>query len=72
MQSQIHALNKRVLLCILDGFGINPKDLKNAIKHAHKPHIDSLFAHYPFTTIEAGGELVGLPKGVAGNSEGGI
>ena len=64
-----HNFNKRVLLVILDGFGINPKDNKNAILHAKKPNIDSLFAHYPMTTIEAGGELVGLPKGVAGNSE---
>lgn len=65
----LHALNKRVLLCILDGFGINPKDNKNAILHAKKPNIDFLFANYPMTTIEAGGLIVGLPKGVAGNSE---
>ncbi len=65
----IQGLNKRVLLCILDGFGINPKDLKNAIKHANKPFIDSIMSHYPMTTIEPGGTLVGLPKGVAGNSE---
>ncbi len=65
----LHALNKRVLLVILDGFGINPKDNKNAILHAKKPNIDSLFANYPMTTIEAGGLIVGLPKGVAGNSE---
>jgi 2,3-bisphosphoglycerate-independent phosphoglycerate mutase len=65
----LHALNKRVLLVILDGFGINPKDLKNAITHAKKPNIDSLMATYPMTTIEPGGTLVGLPKGVPGNSE---
>lgn len=65
----LHALNKRVLLCILDGYGINPKDNKNAILHAKKPNIDYLFSHYPMTTIEAGGLLVGLPKGVPGNSE---
>ena len=65
----LHALNKRVLLVILDGFGINPKDNKNAILHAKKPNIDFLFQNYPMTTIEAGGLLVGLPKGVAGNSE---
>lgn len=65
----IHGLNKRVLLVILDGFGINPKDLKNAITHAVKPNIDSLMKNYPMTTIEPGGTLVGLPKGVAGNSE---
>lgn len=65
----IHALNKRVLLVILDGFGINPHDLKNAIKHASKPNIDKLMTTYPTTSIEPGGLLVGLPKGVPGNSE---
>lgn len=65
----LHALNKRVLLCILDGFGITDKDLKNAIKHASKPHIDFAMKNYPSTLLEPGGELVGLPKGVAGNSE---
>lgn len=58
-----------MVLVILDGFGINQNENKNAIKAAKKPFIDNLFAHYPFTTIQAGGELVGLPKGVAGNSE---
>jgi 2,3-bisphosphoglycerate-independent phosphoglycerate mutase len=65
----IHGLNKRVLLCILDGFGITSSDLKNAIIHAKKPNIDLAMKEYPMTTIEPGGELVGLPKGVAGNSE---
>jgi 2,3-bisphosphoglycerate-independent phosphoglycerate mutase len=65
----LQGLNKRVLLCILDGYGINPKDNKNAILHAKKPNIDFLFSHYPMTTIEAGGLVVGLPKGVSGNSE---
>lgn len=66
---KLSGLNKRVLLVILDGFGITDKDLKNAIKHAKKPNIDFLFQNYPMTTIEPGGILVGLPKGVAGNSE---
>ena len=65
----IHGLNKRVLLCILDGYGITTKDLKNAITHAKKPNLDAVFKNYPMTTIEPGGELVGLPKGVTGNSE---
>jgi 2,3-bisphosphoglycerate-independent phosphoglycerate mutase len=66
---KIENFNNRVLLVILDGFGITSKDLKNAILHASKPNIDFLFQNYPMTTIEPGGELVGLPKGVAGNSE---
>lgn len=65
----IQGLSQRLLLVIMDGFGHNPNENRNAIKAAHKPNIDHIFSHYPFTTIEPGGEAVGLPKGVAGNSE---
>lgn len=65
----IQGLSPRVLLVVLDGFGMSPNEHKNAIKAAKKPHIDEIFAHYPLTTIQPGGEAVGLPKGVAGNSE---
>lgn len=65
----IQGLSPRVLLVILDGYGMSPNDHRNAIKAAHKPTIDQLFSHYPLTTIEPGGVAVGLPKGVAGNSE---
>lgn len=69
MTKSIQHLNDRALLVILDGFGINNEDHKNAIKAAKKPNLDRLFNNFPFTTIEAGGEAVGLPKGVPGNSE---
>lgn len=62
-------ISNKTLLVILDGYGINSNDHKNAVKDAKTPNIDELFANYPFTTIEAGGVSVGLPKGVAGNSE---
>src|SRR5665648_775447 len=65
----IQGLSPRVLVVIMDGYGMNPNDKNNAIKAARKPHIDSMFTHYPLTTIQPGGEAVGLPKGVAGNSE---
>ncbi len=65
----IQGLSPRALVVIMDGFGHNPADLKNAVKAAKKPTLDDIFAHYPFTTIQPGGEAVGLPKGVAGNSE---
>lgn len=65
----IQGLSPRVLMIILDGYGMSQNDHKNAIKAARKPHIDYLFSHYPLTTIQPGGEAVGLPKGVAGNSE---
>ncbi|MES2528071.1 MAG: 2,3-bisphosphoglycerate-independent phosphoglycerate mutase [Bdellovibrionota bacterium] len=66
----IQGLSPRVLLLILDGFGHNPDTThQNAIRTAKKPNIDEIFSHYPFTTIQPGGEAVGLPKGTAGNSE---
>ncbi len=65
----INQLGNKCLLVILDGFGINENTNKNAIRDAKKPNLDSLFSTFPFTTIEGGGELVGLPKGVMGNSE---
>lgn len=65
----IQNLSPRVLLVVMDGFGLTKNDFKNAIKAARKPHLDEIFSHYPLTTIQPGGEAVGLPKGVAGNSE---
>ncbi|MDD0854237.1 2,3-bisphosphoglycerate-independent phosphoglycerate mutase [Halobacteriovorax sp. GB3] len=65
----IKSISPKALLVILDGFGINSNETKNAIRDADTKFIDSLMKHYPYTTIEAGGVSVGLPKGVAGNSE---
>jgi 2,3-bisphosphoglycerate-independent phosphoglycerate mutase len=61
-------MKKPLLLMILDGFGIAP-DKGNAIKAAHKPNLDRLFANNPITQIGASGLDVGLPDGQMGNSE---
>ena len=61
--------SKRVLLCICDGMGYSENTDHNAIKDAPTPNLDRIYEDYPFTTITPGGEAVGLPKGVAGNSE---
>lgn len=60
---------KQVLLCICDGMGQSDNSNKNAVKDANTPNLDKIYKSYPFTTIIPGGEKVGLPKGVAGNSE---
>ena len=65
----LKGLSPQVLLCILDGFGETSLDYSNAINLANKPNLDDIFEHYPHTEIQPGGEAVGLPKGVAGNSE---
>ena len=57
------------MLMILDGFGWREETYGNAIAAAKKPVIDELFSKYPFITIEASGEPVGLPAGQMGNSE---
>ncbi len=58
-----------VTLVILDGFGISKKNFGNAIYAAGTPSLDKLLKKYPYTTLEASGEAVGLPKGQMGNSE---
>jgi 2,3-bisphosphoglycerate-independent phosphoglycerate mutase len=58
-----------VLLVILDGFGVNPGKLNNAIAQARTPRLDEYFFRYPFTLLDASGAGVGLPAGQMGNSE---
>ena len=41
----------------------------NAVELANTPVFDALWAGYPHTTLEASGEVVGLPAGQMGNSE---
>lgn len=62
-------MKKPVLLMILDGWGIAPVDKTNAAAMAKTPNLDSYFANYPHTTLEASGKAVGLPAGQIGNSE---
>lgn len=58
-----------VTLIILDGFGLNKKTFGNAIAAAGTPNLDKLIKKYPYTTLKASGEAVGLPAGTMGNSE---
>ncbi|NBC49727.1 MAG: 2,3-bisphosphoglycerate-independent phosphoglycerate mutase [Gammaproteobacteria bacterium] len=58
-----------VVLVILDGVGINPSKLHNAMAQARTPRLDEYFFRYPFTQLNASGSGVGLPVGQMGNSE---
>lgn len=60
---------KKILMIILDGFGIRDDVHGNAIKNAHMEYFDSLWSDYPHSLLEASGEAVGLPAGQFGNSE---
>ena len=62
-------MEKKVLLMILDGWGIGKNDSTNAIYTAGQPNIDALMAKYPTSQLSASGEDVGLPQGQMGNSE---
>lgn len=61
--------NKKVMLMILDGFGIRESSDFNAVKTAKTPNIDKLLASSPKCRLSASGLDVGLPKGQMGNSE---
>ena len=60
---------QKVLLVILDGYGLGTKPEVDATNLAKKPFIDHLYKTYPWTAISASGEDVGLPDGQMGNSE---
>ncbi len=63
-------MNKRVLLCIMDGWGIdNVDDNTNAVKLSKEKNVSKLEKEFPSTLIHADGEYVGLPAGQMGNSE---
>jgi 2,3-bisphosphoglycerate-independent phosphoglycerate mutase len=61
--------NKRVILVIMDGWGLGKVNNADAIKHANVPFVSSLYSKYPNTTLITCGEAVGLPEGQMGNSE---
>ncbi|MFO8015731.1 MAG: 2,3-bisphosphoglycerate-independent phosphoglycerate mutase [Candidatus Woesearchaeota archaeon] len=61
--------SKKVILVIMDGWGLRRSKKANAVKHAKTPNIDSLSKKYPYAELGASGNSVGLPKGQMGNSE---
>jgi 2,3-bisphosphoglycerate-independent phosphoglycerate mutase len=63
------AEQKKVLLAVLDGWGINQAYPGNAIAQAMTPFYDSLLEKYPHTELDASGQEVGLPVGQMGTSE---
>ncbi|MGV3557747.1 2,3-bisphosphoglycerate-independent phosphoglycerate mutase [Larkinella arboricola] len=62
-------MNKKVILMILDGWGIAGKVAVSAIDAAKTPFIDSLYTKYSHSQLQASGLAVGLPAGQMGNSE---
>jgi 2,3-bisphosphoglycerate-independent phosphoglycerate mutase len=60
---------KPVVLCILDGWGLNADTSANAPVLAATPHFDALMRDCPNATLITHGPDVGLPRGQMGNSE---
>lgn len=65
----ICAMSKKVILIIMDGWGIATNPKVSAIDKANTPFIDSLYEKYPHAKLEASSLAVGLPEGQMGNSE---
>lgn len=59
----------KLILTILDGWGLNANPAVSAIEAANTPYMDSLLRTYPNATLTTHGEAVGLPDGQMGNSE---
>jgi len=62
-------MNKKVILMILDGWGIATKPEVSAIDKANTPFMNSLYGKYSRSRLDASGLSVGLPDGQMGNSE---
>ncbi len=60
---------KKVILIIMDGWGLGKVKSSDAIQNARVPFVSSLYSKYPNTTLVTCGEAVGLPPGQMGNSE---
>src|SRR5690242_10160007 len=64
-----HKIYKKVVLVVLDGFGVATSSHGNAIGLAEPKTMDEIVKNYPALTLQASGPLVGLPWGEMGNSE---
>ena len=63
--------SSKVLLLILDGWGLGEHNANNPIYSESTPYWDSLLANKPYAELEASGNAVGLAEGKPGNSEAG-
>lgn len=62
-------MSKKVILAILDGWGLTTNPEVCAITKGNTPFMDSCYQKFPNTQLAASGLEVGLPAGQIGNSE---
>ena len=60
-------MGKKVLLMILDGWGIATNKKVSAVDQANTPFMDSMYPKFANSRLEASGLAVGLPPGQMGN-----
>ena len=59
-----------VLTVVMDGVGLAPDTISNAVAGAYTPTLDMLMEKYPMVSLKAHGTAVGLPSDDdMGNSE---
>lgn len=59
-----------VVTIVMDGVGLAPDTVSNAVKSAYTPNLDRLMENYPMVALKAHGTAVGLPSDDdMGNSE---
>jgi len=63
--------SRKILLLILDGWGMRDEEEGNLIHKARTEHFDRLWARFPHSLLKAAGEAVGMPPDTVGNSESG-
>lgn len=62
---------RRVLLLILDGWGLREEREGNLIAEANTESFDQLWSRFPHARLQASGQAVGMPPHTVGNSEAG-
>ena len=62
---------RKILLLILDGWGMRKEKEGNLIAQARTSHFDELWSRFPCISLLASGETVGMPAHTVGNSEAG-
>ena len=59
---------KKVLLLILDGFGMT-KEINSNMKNAEMPNFNNIWNNYPHSLLGASGQSIGLKENQVGGSE---
>ena len=68
--AQFKGVQGPVLTIVMDGVGLAPDTVSNAVTGAYTPNLDALLKNYPTVSLKAHGTAVGLPSDDdMGNSE---